>query len=87
MLSKNASISRFKSVANVAAGNCQNWPMATYKRDRFPPDIISYPVWLYYRFNLSHGDFVDLPAEGDADKILDYFGGSPRTHTKSGFGR
>ena len=28
--------------------------MNTYKRHRFPPDIISYAVWLYYRFNLSH---------------------------------
>jgi len=30
--------------------------MNTYKRHRFPPDIISYAVWLYYRFNLSHRD-------------------------------
>ena len=28
--------------------------MDPYKRHRFPPDIISYAVWLYYRFNLSH---------------------------------
>jgi hypothetical protein len=28
--------------------------MNIYKRHRFPPDIISYAVWLYYRFNLSH---------------------------------
>jgi hypothetical protein len=26
--------------------------MNTYKRHRFPPDIIAYAVWLYYRFNL-----------------------------------
>lgn len=25
--------------------------MNTYKRHRFPPDIISYAVWLYYKFN------------------------------------
>lgn len=37
--------------------------MNTYKRDRFPPDIISYPVWLYFRFNLSHRDIEDLLAE------------------------
>ena len=42
--------------------------MYTYKRHRFPPDIISYAVWLYYRFNLSHrrcaGSFIeDLLAE------------------------
>ena len=29
--------------------------MNTYKH-RFPPDIISYAVWLYYRFNLSNRD-------------------------------
>jgi putative transposase len=37
--------------------------MNTYKRHRFPPDIISYAVWLYYRFNLSHGGIEDLLAQ------------------------
>ena len=37
--------------------------MNTYKRHRFPPDIISYAVWLYYRFNQSHRDIEDLYAE------------------------
>jgi putative transposase len=37
--------------------------MNTYRRHRFPPDIISYAVWLYYRFNLSHRDIEDLLAE------------------------
>ena len=37
--------------------------MCTYKRHRFPPAIISYAVWLYYRFNLSHRDVEDLLAE------------------------
>jgi putative transposase len=37
--------------------------MNTYKRHRFPPDIISYAVWLYYRSNLSHRDIEDLLAE------------------------
>jgi transposase-like protein len=37
--------------------------MNTYKHHRFPPDIISYAVWLYYRFNLSHRDIEDLFAE------------------------
>ena len=37
--------------------------MNTYKRHRFPPDIISYAVWPYYRFNLSHRDIEDLLAE------------------------
>ena len=37
--------------------------MNTYKRHRFPPDIISYAVWLYYRFNLSHWDIENLLLE------------------------
>ena len=37
--------------------------MNTYKRHRFPPDIISYSVWLYFRFNLSNRDIEDLLAQ------------------------
>ena len=37
--------------------------MNTHKRHRFPSDIISYAVWLYYRFNLSHRDIEDLLVE------------------------
>ena len=37
--------------------------MNTYKRHRFPPDIISYAVWLYFRFNLNHRDIEDLLAQ------------------------
>ena len=37
--------------------------MNIYKRQRFSPDIISYAVWLYHRFNLSHRDIEDLLAE------------------------
>jgi putative transposase len=37
--------------------------MNTYKRHRFPPGIISYAVWIYFRFNLSHRDIEDLLAE------------------------
>ena len=32
----------------------------SYKRHRFPPDIIQYAVWLFYRFNLSHRDLAEL---------------------------
>ena len=31
-----------------------NSQMNIYKRHRFPPEIISYAVWLYYRFDLSY---------------------------------
>ena len=34
--------------------------MNTYKRHRFPPDIIDYAVWLYSRFNLINRDIEDL---------------------------
>ena len=37
--------------------------MNTYKGHRFPSDSMSYTVWLYYRFNLSHRDIEDLLAE------------------------
>ena len=37
--------------------------MNMYKRQRFPPDIISYAVWLYHQFNLSQRDVEDLLAE------------------------
>ncbi len=37
-------------------------PNNQYKRYRFPPEIIQYAVWVYYRFNLSHRDIEDLLA-------------------------
>ena len=36
---------------------------ASYHGYRFPPDIISYAVWLYYRFCLSFRDAEDLLAQ------------------------
>ena len=40
-----------------------NTAHASYRGYRFPPEIISYAVWLYYRFNLSHRDIEDLLVE------------------------
>ena len=37
--------------------------MNTYKRHRYPPEIISYAVWLYFRFNLSYRDIEDILAQ------------------------
>ncbi len=34
-----------------------------YRRHRFPGEIISYCVWLYYRFSLSYRDIEDLMAQ------------------------
>ena len=30
-----------------------NLPPVSYKRHRFPPEIIAHAVWLYFRFPLS----------------------------------
>ena len=35
----------------------------SYKRHRYPKEVISYAVWLYFRFCLSHHDIEDLLAE------------------------
>jgi putative transposase len=32
----------------------------SFKRHRFPPDVIRYAVWLYYRFTLSVRDVEEL---------------------------
>jgi putative transposase len=40
-----------------------NDPAAIYKGHRFPPEIISHAVWLYYRFSLSFCDVEDLLAQ------------------------
>ena len=40
-----------------------NTSISSYKRHRFPCEIIEYAVWLYYRFNVSHRDIEDLLAE------------------------
>ncbi len=35
----------------------------SYKRHRFPPEVIQHAVWLYFRFTLSLRDVEDLLAE------------------------
>ncbi len=35
----------------------------TYKRHRFPPEVISHAVWLYFRFALRYRDVEELLAE------------------------
>ena len=40
--------------------------MPSYRGYRFPQDIISHAVWLYYRFGLSLRDVEDLLAERGA---------------------
>jgi putative transposase len=38
-------------------------PTTTYKRHRFPLEIIGHAVWLYFRFSLSFRDVEELLAE------------------------
>jgi len=39
-----------------------NPPKPLYHRRRFPPEVISHRVWLYFRFCLSYGDVGELMA-------------------------
>ena len=39
----------------------------SFKRHRFPPEIICHAVWLYARFTLSYRDIEDLLAERGLD--------------------
>ena len=41
--------------------------LISFKRHRFPPDVIRYAVWLYFRFTLSFRDVEDLLAERGID--------------------
>jgi putative transposase len=38
-------------------------PSASYRRHRYPPQIIAHAVWLYHRFSLSFRDVEDLLAQ------------------------
>ncbi|MBC8121212.1 MAG: IS6 family transposase, partial [Gemmatimonadaceae bacterium] len=37
-------------------------PNSLYLRHRFPPEIISHCVWLYFRFTLSYRDVEEMMA-------------------------
>ena len=39
----------------------------SFKRHRFPPEVIRHAVWLYARFTLSFRDIEDLLAERGLD--------------------
>ena len=44
--------------------------VARYHRHRFPTEIISHCVWLYFRFALSFRDVEEMMADGDVLDIL-----------------
>ncbi len=39
----------------------------SYKRHRFPPEIIAHAVWLYVRFNLTLREVEEMPLERGVD--------------------
>src|SRR6266478_6322462 len=41
--------------------------LVSYRRHRFPPEIIQHAVWLYLRFTLSYRDVEELLAERGLD--------------------
>lgn len=40
-----------------------NTALPSYKGFRFPPEIVSHVVWLYFRFSLSFRDVEELLAQ------------------------
>ncbi|SEK11084.1 Transposase IS66 family protein [Marinovum algicola] len=42
-------------------------PSISYKRHRFPPEIIAHAVWLYVRFNLSLREVEEMMLERGID--------------------
>jgi hypothetical protein len=42
----------------------------SFKRHRFPPEIIRHAIWLYARFTLSFRDVEELLAERGIDAFL-----------------
>ena len=41
--------------------------LLSYRRHRFPPEIIQHAIWLYLRFTLSYRDVEELLAERGVD--------------------
>ena len=41
--------------------------LPSYRRHRFPPEIIQNAIWLYLRFTLSYRDVEELLAERGLD--------------------
>src|SRR5207247_2354876 len=53
--------------------------LLSYRRHRFPPEIIQHAVWLYLRFTLSYRDVEELLAErGLMRKLLKKHGFAPK---------
>ncbi len=57
----------------------------SYRGHRYPAEIISHAVWLYYRFSLSLRDVEELLAEGGSHGCSSWDLPSPRLASCSGF--
>jgi len=51
------------SLWSLAVAMLTSWGIGRRSGRRFPPEVISYAVWLYHRFTLSFRDVEDLLAE------------------------
>ena len=49
---------------------------ARYHGHRFPPEIISYAVWVYHRFCMSFRDVEDLLAERGINSVVVHIPGA-----------
>jgi transposase-like protein len=47
-----------------------NSPRSPYRGYRFPPEIISYCVWLYFRLSVSYRDIEELMAERGVQPVV-----------------
>jgi hypothetical protein len=64
----------------------------SFKRHRFPPQIIAHAVWLYLRFNLSLREVEEMLLERGIDvytrqSVAGSLSSDPRSHATCGGGR
>ena len=58
----NANLSPFRGIVSPQMGEMPMQPVS-FKRHRFPPDVIRLAVWLYFRFTLSFRDVEEMLAQ------------------------
>ena len=58
-------------------------PPTSFKRHRFPPDVIRHAVWLYFRFALSLRDVEEMLAERGIDASYEAVRGWTRKFGKA----
>jgi putative transposase len=58
--------------------------LLSYRRHRFPPEIIQHAIWLYLRFTLSYRDVEELLAERGLDMAPSTWRALPRLREQIG---